>query len=100
MWDSWFHTLSSTIQQGGAKTTVKQLFEEAESSYYRDNMYELSNAVKARVYVPLIWSIQFSFPGQKDDTWDPWHIDLTQALLSAAPAPGGDFSYTVATELQ
>ena len=70
------------------------------AAYYRNNSYELLNAVKARVYVPRVWREKFSFPGQKDDSWDPWHIDLKQALEACLPMSGGPFTYEALSELQ
>jgi len=99
MWDAWFGQLQAALL-GRVPLTVQSLFAHAEAAYYRENLYELSNAVKAKVYVPRIWSSQFSFPGQKDDSSDPWHIDLTRALMAGAPESGGAFSYTAVAELQ
>lgn len=103
MWDAWFRQLQSSLQSGPAamaRTTVMGLYAESVSAYYRDNSYELLNAIKARVYAPRIFSRQFSFPGQKDDAWDPWHIDLKNALQASLPKPGGSFTHEALTELQ
>mmetsp|Transcript_75328 Transcript_75328/g.156934 ORF Transcript_75328/g.156934 Transcript_75328/m.156934 type:complete len:505 (-) Transcript_75328:185-1699(-) len=93
LWDAWFQQLAVCLARRDVSTTVQGLFERAESAYYQDNLYELLNAVKAKVYVPQVWSLKFSFPGQKDDAWDPWHIDLTIALRRCAPIPGRPFSF-------
>eukprot|EP00928_Gymnodinium_smaydae_P014067 TRINITY_DN15099_c1_g1_i2.p1 TRINITY_DN15099_c1_g1~~TRINITY_DN15099_c1_g1_i2.p1 ORF type:complete len:511 (-),score=65.21 TRINITY_DN15099_c1_g1_i2:137-1609(-) len=102
MWDAWFRELNLVQEVDNAKldTTVMTLFQNARASYYQDNLYDLSNAVKARVYVPAVWERQFSFPGVKDDSWDPWHLDLAQALRAAAPKPGGSWCFSELSRLQ
>ena len=61
MWDAWFRQLQMSFQSRpdlAAQLTVKGLYEEAVAAYYRDNSYELLNAVKARVYVPEVrWQL-------------------------------------------
>merc|ERR1719162_1090428 len=101
LWDAWFRQLAvalTSCDTAGGGATVQGLFEVAEAEYYQENLYELLNAVKARVYVPKIWSLKFSFPGQKDDAWDPWHIDLSKALRRCAPLPGHAFSFVALSE--
>lgn len=100
MWDAWFQELRDAIIVQPPSLTVSGLFERAEARYWHDNLYELSNAVKARVYAPRIWSRSFCFPGVRDDSWDPWHLDLTRALEDSIPGPGGSFSFDAVTELQ
>merc|ERR1712012_271341 len=103
MWDAWFQQLQKYLQSGAATMetlTLGDLYKQTLSAYYDGNSYELLNAIKARVYVPKVWREKFRFPGQKDDAWDPWHIDLTQALKACLPRPGGDFSYEPMIKLQ
>ena len=75
---------TSTSTGAGASTSTSTplccLYALAEVQYYRDNLYEFLNAVKARVYVPKVWQLEFKFPGQSDGSVDPWHVDLSASL--------------------
>ena len=68
MWTSWFQQLQAGLQ---STMTLRGLFHAAQSSYYHDNLYEYLNAVKAALYVPLIWHCRFSFPGTPDHRLHP-----------------------------
>jgi len=100
MWEAWFQQLKEGILNGAPGMTIGDLFLATESAYYQENLYEFLNAVKARVYVPLVWQCKFSFPGKADDSVDPWHLDLQGALQRTIPQPGTQFSFDAVRELQ
>ena len=62
---------------------------------------EFANAVKARVYVPVIWQLEFEFPGVTKGSIDPWHVELTRALRAVqADGGGGGGAVGAAADLQ
>merc|ERR1712224_954934 len=86
LWSSWFKQLGAQVSQLSApaqdvvrELSVHDLFCEAEADFFQKNLYELANAVKARIYAPTIWQLEFDFEGSRGRT-DPWHVDLMAAL--------------------
>lgn len=83
MWDAWWEELCGEIS-GSSGYSFPHLFRVAEIGYYQRNLYELSNAVKARVYVPNVWRLRFRWrQGEEVKEVDPWHADLERALQEA-----------------
>lgn len=61
LWSSWFKTLGAQLAAAaGPSLTVAGLFAAAEAAFYQENLYELANATKARVYAPTVWQLQSS----------------------------------------